>query len=505
MIKFLFLIFLLCTLLSYSHEGESAYVHQRIVYEAYKLLKLQFSKESGGFADIDQFLGNIEWYNIHYWDDVNTLLGGSGHEDHEDIVYHYKGIPIDFNDHKYSHITITHFWDADNPNGKMKLYLHETFPSAVTKAFKYINDDWEKIIKEPCGLGETVCYHEYHCPRKDGTFLFDWYWKDKVWVEKSFFKDVWGRQYSYNYYKTEWNNLKCKQIFFNILGRICHLLTDMGVPEHARRSMHISDWHSPFEDWLADRYDENEFFWTAEKVYKERGGFVNPFCPSINDQFRAPYNLFYTLAQLSDWFVTRGSLPYNGNNNYNENIGEIKSIIDSYAPSEDYFRVLPSNYSSGWHIGDNEGRKFRDVLLPYTIRAVAGLLYKYIIETRMQFPNATNEPMGMIFDQQQELNLFNQYINGDYYTFRAEGDPGLITVCPVTRPAGILADFKIDKDALNVTFRAAKEINFKSGFSAISGSQVHAYICPDCSRTSRNGNCHECGDEDKNPQYDRSN
>ncbi|NLO18912.1 MAG: hypothetical protein GX121_03390 [Ignavibacteria bacterium] len=132
------------------------------------------------------------------------------------------------------------------------------------------------------------------------------------------------------------------------------------------------------------------------------------------------------------------------------------------------------------------------------------MLYKYIIETKMQFPNATIEDMGMVYDQQQELNLFNQEINGNYYTFRAEGNPGRITVCPESRPAGYPADFLIDSEARNVTFRAAKDVIFKPGFTALEGSQVRAYIVQGCSRTNQSGNCQECLEEDFNPQYNKS-
>lgn len=111
--------------------------------------------------------------------------------------------------------------------------------------------------------------------------------------------------------------------------------------------------------------------------------------------------------------------------------------------------------------------------------------------------------MGTIYDQQQELNLYNQTINGNHYTYRAEGMPGKITVCPIDIPNGFERDFYIGSEARNVTFRSSNEIIYKPGFTASYGSQVHAYICKDCSRDNQSNNCKQCLDEDFNPKYNK--
>ncbi|MCO5250324.1 MAG: hypothetical protein M9949_02750 [Candidatus Kapabacteria bacterium] len=493
-----FLIFIFSISRALPHEQQEVPVHQRIVYEAYQLLKIQLSKEENGIADLDFFVGDIENYG-HY---TGTLTGGSWQEDRYDIVYHYSGI---FN----SHTSITHFWDADNPYGKVKLYDGGSFPSAYTKALRFINDDYAKFFEIPL----TVGFEMKACSPEANGSLHKWYWNDKIWVSYSYkyipllniYYDV-----ANNYY---WpvGNLQCRLLYFNFLGRLCHLLTDMGVPEHAKRSMHPrpNNAHTaPFEHWLAHKqiYRE-EFYWTAERVLEERGGFVNPFCEVDGDK---TLYLFYTLAQLSDHFGSFGTRPSNGNTNYNIGIGEIESIVKSYFPNEEFFYTKPdfmNNIKVGWaewELTRYAGRAFRDALLPYTIRATAGLLYRFIIESKMQFPDATEFDMGTIYDQQQELNLFNQNINGNYYTYRAEGTPGRITVCPDERPIGYDADFVIGPEARNVTFRASNEIIFKPGFIATEGSEVRAYVVPNCSRTNQSGNCQECLDEDYNPKYDKS-
>lgn len=506
--KLISLLFL-CSLQLIAHDNIN--VHQRIVIEAYNLLKLQLSKENGGIADIDNYVGVIRNHDEKNWYDIKTLTGGSDHEDRQDIVFGYYGIRKYLVTGEWSHTSATHFWTVDNPTYKVYLHSWGYFESAYIKGLKYIFGDFPKIFKTYSG-GLFWSENTKTCIQKNNNYLYQYYWQDKLWVESSFDVSWWLRgphNRSSNYY-WQLGNQKSKELFFNMLGRLLHVLTDMSVPEHAKNSMHPT-WHeAPYEHWLSDDYN-TEFYWTAEKVYKERGGFVNPFCEINGDK---NLFLFYTTAQLSDIFASFGRRPTSGNLVYDKNIGEIESIYKSYFPAEnesnDYkFYIRPPIGSGGfsWYpLGNEPGIKMRDALIPYTIRAVAGMLYKFIIESKMQNRyGAPSEALaGSIFDQQQELILYNQDLNGDYYTFRAEGTPGTITVCPDEIPEGYTKDFLIGPDARNVTFRAANEIVFKPGFTATHGSQVHAYTCKDCSRDNQSGNCHQCLQEDFNPQYDRS-
>ena len=116
----LVVVFVLAFSILLSHDQEDSPVHQRIVIEAYKLLKLQLSKEENGFADMDQYIGEAVLQDIYYWYNVTTVAGGSDHEDFRDIVWDYFGVPIDINGYG-SHTSITHFWDADHPGGLMQL------------------------------------------------------------------------------------------------------------------------------------------------------------------------------------------------------------------------------------------------------------------------------------------------------------------------------------------------------------------------------------------------
>ncbi len=492
--------------LLFTHEQEATPVHQRIVYEAYKLLKLQLSKEANGIADCDNYIGEVKNYGVDYWYQISNLTGGAFHEDVNDFIWN---VPW----------SLTHFWNPDHPyTMTMKMpILGYRYPSAYYKASVIVNDDYAKVFIIPDSWGLFFGYLQMNCLPQKGNKLYKIYNSDKLWVSSSYKYHTIGKYYSEmrtNYYNPYWSNQINKKIFFNILGRLAHLLTDMGVPEHAKGSAHITTNQAPYEHWLGKRgkiHYENEFYWTAERVYKERGGFVNPFCEYNDAEI---FYLFYTTAQLSDIFASFGAFYSEGNTKFDKSIGEIESIYKSYFPPEytgsdfKFYAKPTDSHGIGytWKAISNEiGRKYRDALLPYTIRATAGLLYKYIIEAKMQFPNATEDDKGSIYDQQQELDLFNQDINGDYYTFRAEGNPGRITVASENRPANYPADFVIGSDTKNVTFRASKIIIFKPGFVAKEGSDVRAYIVPNCSKTNQSGNCQQCLDEDFNPQYDRSN
>lgn len=75
-----------------------------IVNEAYNLLKIQFSKEENGFADMDTYIGTVREHEDKYWNNISIVTGGSDHEDRADIVFGHTGL----------FVSNTHFWDIDN-------------------------------------------------------------------------------------------------------------------------------------------------------------------------------------------------------------------------------------------------------------------------------------------------------------------------------------------------------------------------------------------------------
>ena len=98
-------------------------------------------------------------------------------------------------------------------------------------------------------------------------------------------------------------------------------------------------------------------------------------------------------------------------------------------------------------------------------------------------------------------SLEGKKLSGDSYMFQASeglGENhyfdevpilGRIEICPINS----IGDFVIKSRAKNVSFRAAREITIKPGFTAEAGCETHFYI----------GACSDCPDEEVNPYYRR--
>ncbi len=284
---------------------------------------------------------------------------------------------------------------------------------------------------------------------------------------------------SYDGYNINWNLETRKKISYNLLGRICHLLADMSVPAHVHGTLHVPCADDAYEDWMI--YDEGKIqYWNADKVYEERGGFINPYC-SAEHGFYSPIDfLFYTMAQITQHYASRA---VNGNDNYNHNIGEIKSILDTYGD------VGPTTTNGMMYNTDNMNG-IRETTIPYLIRATAGLFYWFLVETGYMQPNYTKQHCSQLV----KMNLSNQYINGDYYTFSCgitdnqDVTQGRITTCPLQDQY-----FTIGSNARNVTFNAPKEIILKPGTTILEGSDVIFKI----------SQCNDCLDQEINPIYNK--
>lgn len=466
----------------YALQAHDQKVHQYIVIEAYKLLKMQLSLEENGIGDIDNWIGSIG-DDAAKWSEINSIAGGSSHEDDYDAVYGY-GWGSNWPDGLEMMTSVTHFWDPDDPYKPVNLdFVGGPYPTSYEKAYKYLWGGWEMKVF----WGSDILY----CSAWPIAALYS---ETSLWVRLWY--DVLGCKYT----GFTWNcgNGICRKLSYNILGRLCHLLADKSVPAHIHMDAHgfpCKDW---YEDWF--EYDEESdevSFWDAEKVYEERGGFINPFCDSPLDKSHG--FLWYTVGQIADYFASNRE---SGDDNYDEDIGEIKSVLQSYAPENPIHNNPRSFPCPSYPHTVTDLRLIRDVTFPYVIRATAGLLYQFILESKMLHPEYQEATFGSVYNQILELSLFNQTLKGNHYMFRAEGDPGEITVCPNDEEG----DFIIEGTARNVTFRAAQKIVFKDGFVAKKGSDVHAYLFPECEfyLQNPNYNCQPCLDEEQNPKYNKS-
>lgn len=495
-IKRVLLIITFCSPL-YAHKEPT---HQYIIKEAYSLLVHhlgtsipEFDKHilgNNGLCTEGEFdkLADFHWQ-------YSTVAGGAWSEDIQDPIrfMHEKDIFLGLG--KGSLTSINHFWDPDskNPqyNESFRLALnHNPWPyswwdfSVCSMAHNldfYIDTDLMAYKKAIIYLGIKeyrpiiTDYAFFTCkgqsimsPVYFGYSLSDWY--------HDFFQ----------YGDTVLQNRK-KDIIYQFIGRVCHLLGDMSIPAHVHCDEH-GLWHDPYEDAMNYKeWDGNKMspcidedknissakerveFWNAEKIFSEKGSIVNPWCYPADQN---PYwFLFYTTAQIADHFASNRS---NGDDNY-QHIGEIDDILTSErnairkGPVESFF--YPGNpEASGYAHKEEDLLAIRDITFPYVIRATAGLLYLFATE------------FGLINERFEKcprtLTLKDAILQAPNYLF---------TVSDSLFAGNESKPLIVSKKSQLVELRAQKTILLNPGFIAEKGSNVHAYI----------GACSSCTPEEK--------
>lgn len=495
-IKRVLLIITFCSPL-YAHKEPT---HQYIIKEAYSLLVHhlgtsipEFDKHilgNNGLCTEGEFdkLADFHWQ-------YSTVAGGAWSEDIQDPIrfMHEKDIFLGLG--KGSLTSINHFWDPDskNPqyNESFRLALnHNPWPyswwdfSVCSMAHNldfYIDTDLMAYKKAIIYLGikeyrpKITDYAFFTCkgqsimsPVYFGYSLSDWY--------HDFFQ----------YGDTVLQNRK-KDIIYQFIGRVCHLLGDMSIPAHVHCDEH-GLWHDPYEDAMNYKeWDGNKMspcidedknissakerveFWNAEKIFSEKGSIVNPWCYPADQN---PYwFLFYTTAQIADHFASNRS---NGDDNY-QHIGEIDDILTSErnaiqkGPVESFF--YPGNpEASGYAHKEEDLLAIRDITFPYVIRATAGLLYLFATE------------FGLINERSEKcprtLTLKDAILQAPNYLF---------TVSDSLFAGNESKPLIVSKKSQLVELRAQKTILLNPGFIAEKGSNVHVYI----------GACSSCTPEEK--------
>lgn len=495
-IKRVLLIIAFCSPL-YAHKEPT---HQYIIKEAYSLLVHhlgtsipEFDKHilgNNGLCTEGEFdkLADFHWQ-------YSTVAGGAWSEDIQDPIRFMHEKDIFFGLGKGSLTSINHFWDPDskNPqyNESFRLALnHNPWPyswwdfSVCSMAHNldfYIDTDLMAYKKAIIYLGikeyrpKITDYAFFTCkgqsimsPVYFGYSLSDWY--------HDFFQ----------YGDTVLQNRK-KDIIYQFIGRVCHLLGDMSIPAHVHCDEH-GLWHDPYEDAMNYKeWDGNKMspcidedknissakerveFWNAEKIFSEKGSIVNPWCYPADQN---PYwFLFYTTAQIADHFASNRN---NGDDNY-QHIGEIDDILTSErnaiqkGPVESFF--YPGNpEASGYAHKEEDLLAIRDITFPYVIRATAGLLYLFATE------------FGLINERSEKcprtLTLKDAILQAPNYLF---------TVSDSLFAGNENKPLIVSKKSQLVELRAQKTILLNPGFIAEKGSNVHAYI----------GACSSCTPEEK--------
>lgn len=401
----IFLLFL--TLVTNKVDAHKEWVHQYIVNQAYLLLENSVPNISSFYNSYFRDThGNFYPLGQPSHHSVTMVAGGAWEEDSYDIVYGHCGFaPPPFDPCPYS--STTHFWNPDgSPYDNNTLeFTTGSFENAFEKAevmwngnqniympgpFQFIDGQEQQKLEQKGFTWSTV--YRYLIIRYNGLSDFlrnrKYYIYGVVTLTEPilFASPIEIESGDYNL-----------DLFFaaNILGRICHLLTDMSVPGHVRIKSHPCDvgYGERYEmeiggkNWFAAGESCNDMpstFPAQNFTYQHalyQGGIMKPWEKNSPLKY-----LFYTTAQITDVYNCYRAdcdiLPpyncdediYSGDRVYNsidpitgDNYSEMASIISS----------IPTTFS-------NWTQEFNNIsinALVYTIRSVASLLYWFGVET----------------------------------------------------------------------------------------------------------------------------
>jgi len=327
---------------SFAYEGET---HQYIVIEALKLLESQLNND---FPELDAYMGKLGHNEYCYWSnwvDKGEIVLGALDEDEYDPVFLGNNLMI-IGQQTSALSSISHFWNPDKDlntfyfnlpniklfdiNGILLRIILSSHPTAYSKVKYYVNGHWPPISyimtkDNDIWSGYNVCGYDYENGLTN-LYLNGELRKKYHWYISKILSNL--DKYTVDNTLVYWNNEQRKNLVYNILGRIAHLLGDMSVPAHSHTTFHAYFFalnaKDYYEDWAKDN---NINYWTGEKVFKERGGYIDPYSYSENGFGSFIEYFMYCMAQTSQHYASRA---INGNDIYNQSVGENKSILDTY-------------------------------------------------------------------------------------------------------------------------------------------------------------------------------
>ncbi len=404
--KYRLLLILLFTFLyanKYFPHGQQ--VHQYIVIEAFELLltttNLDISEMQNHIGGLDpSFRGDYAWQKPF-------ITTGAWREDEEDPIFNYDFIVI--SGVNIALVSITHFWDADNgdlnnnmfpivlPVPPYPSYNIGPYENAYNKILKYKDGDWVlwfpdiiSCINTANGNRLLITPIPVIPPEKFGISLeynqiTEFYNNSKM----NLLSDQNGQFVVFDstdmqfispesVSEIEVDNYVRDRIVWETLGRMCHLLADMSVPAHTHRDEHGLEPDS-YENWM---YGDPHLAWNHQNV----GNIISPY-NSDNDPL---HYLMYTMQQQADHFGSNGpGVIGNGNNLIGGNPRDSEIAFLNSLNLSTYGE--PTTSGGPWNTP--ELQNIRDKTYPYTIRATAGLLFWFGIET------------GIITEVEDEIQL----------------------------------------------------------------------------------------------------
>ncbi|KQC07937.1 MAG: hypothetical protein APR54_00020 [Candidatus Cloacimonas sp. SDB] len=349
--------------------------HEYLLEQAYELLKLDMGHE---FPEMDDYL--------------NFMKTGVINEDKWDWAYHYsESNPPDFNqfllpeiiveigflftEGEEAFVTITHFWGADSgPNNNTLLSgnypvnysfncenalqkVDKFMTGSFTPDYHYSDNDFVEYDDIATGLYIIKVYD-----------LFDLYDTGLCRVFNSL-----GQSIGY-FHLTEINR---KALFYEVIGRICHLIMDMSVPAHAHQDQHApkpnnsdgDQYEGSTEDGFGYMCDPDFWYWDGNNTYIHKGGLLD-----ISNESDPLLHLMYLTNQVADFFA---SDDVDGDSDlwYDAEVQNANTILNAL-----YLDLIQQGYTldhptrQEHEMTYNEAAQIRDVVFPFAMRAVATFL-----------------------------------------------------------------------------------------------------------------------------------
>ncbi len=361
----------------YAHDP---LIHKYITQQGWLLVKNQYS--SVQFSAMDGRVG--EWW-LGNWDgtgpwQIGKIVTGAKREDEEDVMYWYS---------QFGNATSTHFWDPtdfscdqDPDNTKIPIVTY-CYENSYVKAKnywrgkKFANDDW-LVIAVPVLSGPNISSPNYYRLFLRYDDLANVYKYNQIYVTHltpNSFPPI--PQITYDpprplmdFELQGGTRGRIENIVWEIVGRICHLIGDAGVPAHTHNDIHTfgSDADS-FEEYMIDDGQFQSYDWQDAKLQSsiDRLGsdVVTPFSSSDPLKF-----FIYTTNQIADRFPT---MECDGDEDYTHADfgGQYWRYVTPYIAN---INELSVPYRSR-PVTDIVNQRTAEYAFLYSIRSVGGFLW----------------------------------------------------------------------------------------------------------------------------------
>jgi hypothetical protein len=354
----------------FTHVGD---VHKYIVWNAWELVKDQ---RNVNYTAMNSRIGPwwLGWYNDGDWY-RGYVVTGAFREDESDVMYGYNTLGT---------VTSTHFWDpedftcdSDPYNTKFKPWDY-CYENSLVKAKnywrgkKFANDDW-LAIRVGVLSGPNISPNIYTLILRYDD-LGDVYKNNQIYVTGAVLSFPFYIPYNpprplMDFTLQGGTRGRIENICWEIVGRICHLLGDAGVPAHAHNDPHppmIWGGEDFFEYHMSINYNQYCYSWQFAK--EQANFYYQPVFPELYNNTTDPLrDIFYMTNQLADRLPDNdenGDGTYQhfgpGNENYEYWIQPIMNNMHSH-------HHAPFNADN---LADAGGKLF-----PFSLRTTAGFLW----------------------------------------------------------------------------------------------------------------------------------